>query len=250
MRQTLLTWGEPAPWFVARATNNPEYKFSSLGGCYVVLCFFQSAARADSRQILGDLWNARGQFDDDNVCFFGVSTDPEDQRQERVRQNLPGMRFFWDFDESVSQQYGAVPNGAAAVEPASASGYRAHTLGMVERHRLSDHTANRHAAHHCLTNFQPIEQGDHVARQIHCRIRWRRSFRQAMTAQVVTNHLAMRQQARRHAVPNAQIAAQGVREKQRRLFLCPFNFVVMNMVADLQEWHRIETIRAVTTKSN
>ena len=128
MRQTLLNWGEPAPWFVARATNNPEYKFSSLGGCYVVLCFFQSAASSDSRQILGDIWNARGQFNDDNVCFFGVSTDPEDERQERVRQNLPGMRFFWDFDESVSKLYGAVPNGAAPVEPASASAYRAHTL--------------------------------------------------------------------------------------------------------------------------
>jgi peroxiredoxin len=128
MRHTLLTWGEPAPWFAARATNNPEYKFSSLGGCYVVLCFFQSATRSDSRQILSDIWNARAQFNDEDICFFGVSTDPEDERQERVRQNLPGMRFFWDFDESVSKQYGAVPDGAAPVEPASASAYRPHTL--------------------------------------------------------------------------------------------------------------------------
>lgn len=124
MRQTLLTWGEPAPWFVARATNNPAYTFSSVGGCYVVLCFFQSATRSDSRQILQDLWNARARFDDQNLCFFGVSTDPEDERQARVQQHLPGIRFFWDFDQAVSRLYGAVIENA----PAGAATYRAHTL--------------------------------------------------------------------------------------------------------------------------
>src|SRR5215211_6773921 len=107
MRQSLLAFGEPAPWFVAASTNNPHFNFSSMGGRYVVLCFFESAARADSRRILDDVLASRAAFDDNNACFFGVSTDPDDQRLERVREHIPGIRFFWDFDQSVSRSYGA-----------------------------------------------------------------------------------------------------------------------------------------------
>jgi predicted 2-oxoglutarate/Fe(II)-dependent dioxygenase YbiX len=128
MREKLLVTGEPAPWFVVRSTNSPQFIFSSVGGRYTILCFFQSAARDDSRRILADFWETRARFDDENLCFFGVSTDPADERDQRVTQHLPGVRFFWDFDEAVSRLYGAVVAGQTPVGPPSAADYRAHTV--------------------------------------------------------------------------------------------------------------------------
>jgi predicted 2-oxoglutarate/Fe(II)-dependent dioxygenase YbiX len=70
--------------------------------------FFQSAARADSGLILNELLQQRRKFDDDFVTFFGVSTDPLDQQLGRVQEQVPGMRFYWDFDQSVSRLFGAL----------------------------------------------------------------------------------------------------------------------------------------------
>jgi len=128
MRQSLLSLGEPAPWFVAHCTSNPAFHFSSVGGRYVVLCFFQSADRADSRRILADIVQARAHFDDYNACFFGVSTDPDDERLQRVREQIPGVRFFWDFDRAVSTMYGAVPSESANSAAQSPNTYRPHTV--------------------------------------------------------------------------------------------------------------------------
>ncbi|GAB4163791.1 MAG: hypothetical protein Tsb006_3080 [Rickettsiaceae bacterium] len=49
----------------------------------------------------------RKYFDDSKVSFFGVSVDPEDEQKEKVKQITPGIRYFWDFDRSVSYAYGA-----------------------------------------------------------------------------------------------------------------------------------------------
>lgn len=108
MRQTLLTIGEPAPWFTARSTNNANFHFDTLAGRYIVLCFFGSAAVETSQRILADIWSQKAIFDDQHCCFFGVSVDPEDEKQSRVQQHIPGIRFFWDFNGVISQQYGAV----------------------------------------------------------------------------------------------------------------------------------------------
>jgi peroxiredoxin len=103
MRKRLLTLGEPAPWFSAPTTANANFHFDTVAGRYVVLCFFESAARPDSRRILDDLWQRRERFSDDEVTFFGISHDPLDQQQARVQEQIPGLRFFWDFGRAVSQ---------------------------------------------------------------------------------------------------------------------------------------------------
>ena len=108
MRKRLLTPGEPAPWFSAPTGTNPNFFFDTVAGRYVVLSFFESAARPDSRRILDELWQARARFSDDEVTFFGVSNDPLDQQQARVQEQIPGMRFYWDFDRRVATEYGAV----------------------------------------------------------------------------------------------------------------------------------------------
>lgn len=109
---SFLTLGEPTPNFVAASTSNSRYHFDTVAGRYIVLCFFQSAADEISRKILNELFQYRAIFDDENCCFFGVSTDSEDQSLPRIQQQLPGIRFFWDFEQTISQQYGVIdPSG-------------------------------------------------------------------------------------------------------------------------------------------
>ncbi|MBS7691844.1 2OG-Fe(II) oxygenase [Pseudomonas lalucatii] len=99
--------GQPAPWFTCRSPLRERYVFDTAAGRYIVLCFFGSAAEPLSARVLELLAAERRRFDDDNLCFFGVSVDPEDERQQRVTCRLPGVRFFWDFERAVSTLYGA-----------------------------------------------------------------------------------------------------------------------------------------------
>jgi predicted 2-oxoglutarate/Fe(II)-dependent dioxygenase YbiX/peroxiredoxin len=106
--------GEPAPCFRQRSTNHPDFAFNTVGGLYVVLCFFGSAKDQAGRDALAVTGAQRALFDDQRACFFGVSTDPEDERSGRVQQSLPGIRHFWDFDGTISRLYGALPPAGAA----------------------------------------------------------------------------------------------------------------------------------------
>jgi predicted 2-oxoglutarate/Fe(II)-dependent dioxygenase YbiX/peroxiredoxin len=112
-----LTPGDAAPWFHQRATSNPNYAFDTVAGRYVVLCFFGSAADPAGRAALDAALAQRAQFDDTRACFFGVSLDPADESEQRVRESLPGLRFFWDFDGTISRRYGAIPHDAQGFDP-------------------------------------------------------------------------------------------------------------------------------------
>jgi len=103
--------GDPAPWFTARSTSNEKYHFESVAGRTIVLCLFGSAAKPLSAAVLAGFLARPEVFDDDNAAFFGVSTDPSDERLARVRERVPGLRWFWDFDLAVSRAYGALAEG-------------------------------------------------------------------------------------------------------------------------------------------
>lgn len=104
--------GDPAPWFHQRSTKNPNYAFDMAAGRYVVLCFYATAAGEPGRSSIEKVLASRHYFDDDRFSFFGVSLDPTDEREGRVSESLPGIRFFWDFDGKVSRLYGAIPKDA------------------------------------------------------------------------------------------------------------------------------------------
>lgn len=104
--------GDPAPYFTVRSTSNERYRFDNVAGRYIVLMFFGSAAAAANMQALRHVTARREFFNEDRAAFFGVSIDPSDETNGRVRQSIPGIRFFWDFDQKVSQLYGAAPAGA------------------------------------------------------------------------------------------------------------------------------------------
>jgi peroxiredoxin len=115
-----LMRGDPAPRFKAATESNPQYIFDTVGGRYVVLCFFVSGDTPGAAAALQAVAANRHRFDDERLCFFGVSVDSRDKDSGRVQQSLPGIRYFWDFDGSVSRSYGAVPREAVAGEPFSA----------------------------------------------------------------------------------------------------------------------------------
>jgi peroxiredoxin len=133
MAQRMINIGEPAPWFVCRSPVNPQFHFDSVAGRYIVLCFFGSASDPGSRRVLDEVLAKRNVFDDETVCFFGVSIDPDDEAKGRVQNVLPGIRFFWDFDRRVSRLYGAIPDDSCEVGEVP---YRRFSVVLDERLRV------------------------------------------------------------------------------------------------------------------
>jgi peroxiredoxin len=102
--------GDPAPWFIQRTSGNPQYHLSSAAGRYLVLCFYVTASDEQGRSAIKAALAHWRLFDDKRFCFFGVSLDPNDEKENRVQDKIPGFRFFWDFDAAVSRLYGSVPH--------------------------------------------------------------------------------------------------------------------------------------------
>lgn len=159
MPYATLQLGQAVPWFAARSPVNPDFHFDTVGGRFIVMCFFESAGDPAMRKLLDGLTQNRAAFDDLNVCFFGVSTDSQDEKSARFSEQLPGIHLFWDFDRKISRLYGAAPleaaenqggtpkaeggNGAGATAgdgtaPAAASGepYRRMTVVLDPRMRV------------------------------------------------------------------------------------------------------------------
>ena len=103
-----LSTGEAAPWFRAPTLQGgKDFAFDSVGGYYVLLLFAGSASREPTEAALKALASRRGLFDDERACFFGVTIDPRDAATGRIAKQMPGIRWFLDYDGGVSQQFGA-----------------------------------------------------------------------------------------------------------------------------------------------
>ena len=105
-------FGELAPVFSAASDINPNFLFRSLGGRWIVMMFFGTLGHGPSQTAFNRALARRDLFDDARAQFFGVSYDPADKNERGLKNSLPGMRYFWDFDQAVSRLYGAsVPGG-------------------------------------------------------------------------------------------------------------------------------------------
>lgn len=107
-----LEVGDPAPWFSQRTPGNSRFTFDVTAGRYIVLCFYVTASDQRGQQALKAIVARRAVFDDEKASFFGVSLDKNDEAKKRVTDALPGLRFFWDFDGTVSKLYGVIPSDA------------------------------------------------------------------------------------------------------------------------------------------
>jgi predicted 2-oxoglutarate/Fe(II)-dependent dioxygenase YbiX/peroxiredoxin len=112
--------GDPAPWFQQRTTTIPNYEFHTVGGRYVLMCFYATAGDVIGRTAVDAVAANRALFDDQRMCIFGVSLDPADVAEGRIEAGIPGIRHFLDFDGTVSRQFGLLPKEGAA-DPAAVS---------------------------------------------------------------------------------------------------------------------------------
>jgi peroxiredoxin len=113
VQSKLIPVGDPAPWFHSRTRSNERFAFNSVAGRHVVLSFFGSASAPMSRRFLELIHASRAVFDDHDACFFGVTVDATDEAFGRVSDAIPGIRYFFDIDRSVSSLYGVLAEGDA-----------------------------------------------------------------------------------------------------------------------------------------
>lgn len=104
-----LRKGDAAPWFKAAALSGSErYVFDTVAGRSVLMLFFGSGRNPESAAALALVQSHRALFDDQRGCFFGITVDPADAAGGGIRQQLPGIRYFLDYDRRVSLLFGAV----------------------------------------------------------------------------------------------------------------------------------------------
>jgi predicted 2-oxoglutarate/Fe(II)-dependent dioxygenase YbiX/peroxiredoxin len=104
--------GDLIPMFTARTDTNPRFHFATVGGAWVVLLFLGSLSAPAGRHAHERATARRHLFDDVDGQLFGVSIDPADKAERGLKNAMPGMRYFWDFDVAVSRGYGFAVDGA------------------------------------------------------------------------------------------------------------------------------------------
>ncbi len=104
-----LSVGDHAPWFKARSPSNERYTFNTAGGRWVLMAFLGSAGAEVGAAMWKTAMSMRPAFDDSRIALFAVTIDPADEAEGRIRQSMPGVRIFWDFDGKVGKLYGALP---------------------------------------------------------------------------------------------------------------------------------------------
>jgi predicted 2-oxoglutarate/Fe(II)-dependent dioxygenase YbiX len=107
-----LVPGDTVAWFHQRSTSSPDYAFDTAAGRYIAMCFFGTAGDEVGRNTIAAVLANRELFDDKRACCFGVSFDQRDEAEGRVRDSIPGLRFFWDFDGKIGRLYGSIPKDA------------------------------------------------------------------------------------------------------------------------------------------
>lgn len=108
MAHKLLSVGDPVPWFSCPSSNNNKFHFETVAGRYLVLSFYGSMNIDKNAKVIEYITrDIRYLFDDQRIVFFGVSVDQRDQKESKVKQMIPGIRYFWDYDLKVSQLFGA-----------------------------------------------------------------------------------------------------------------------------------------------
>ena len=105
----MLDWGDYAPWFSAPAlSGSPTYSFDTVAGRHVLMLFYGTTKHEPAVAALQHVTDNRDLFDDQSACFFGITVDPADAASGRIAQQVPGIRFFLDYDRKVTTLYGAV----------------------------------------------------------------------------------------------------------------------------------------------
>jgi peroxiredoxin len=108
----MLTQGDPAPPFEGRSSIGIPLSLQNLGGRYVVLTFLGSSTFGPVPRLVQEVERNREVLDACDAYFIGVSIDPADEKQGRLKGQSPRVMFLWDGGAAVSRLYGAAfPDG-------------------------------------------------------------------------------------------------------------------------------------------
>ncbi|WP_422473294.1 2OG-Fe(II) oxygenase [Endozoicomonas sp. ALB032] len=102
------SWGEPAPWFHAHTTNNPQFAFSSLGGRFVGLVFLGDCSAKPVIKFLEAVSQSNLMTRDDKSVRFAVTLNQRDLHNPQALKAFPNQRIFYDEGGTVCRQYGAM----------------------------------------------------------------------------------------------------------------------------------------------
>jgi predicted 2-oxoglutarate/Fe(II)-dependent dioxygenase YbiX/peroxiredoxin len=109
-------FGEPARFFTARTDGVDAYALEVAAGRFIVLMVFGSLGVEACARAHAQCLARRGMFNDHDAAFYGVSVDPDDRLKRGLCNQTPGVRYFWDFNRSVSGLYGLLRG--QALQPA------------------------------------------------------------------------------------------------------------------------------------
>lgn len=101
--------GDRLPSLRQACAGRPEYAFDSLAGRYLLYAFYLAGDHPGTAEVLEAVARRRQMFDDVHAAFIGVSVVGRDRGDRRMIDSLPGVRFAWDLDQSMSRACGATP---------------------------------------------------------------------------------------------------------------------------------------------
>ncbi len=165
-------FGETVSYFVAPASNNNQFHFDSIAGRYVVMSFLGSTRIAANLERLQQTLTLNRQlFNDSKICFFGISIDPSDHSNGKLQQEIPGIRYFWDFQGNISVRYGALsPDLLSQDLEAKLAAYQGFTLILDPELRVIavvdfEDSVHDHKVSDLLQNLPSID--DHAQTNLH-----------------------------------------------------------------------------------
>lgn len=120
--------GEAVPTFTAACSTGKAYAIDMDAGKRIVLSFVRTAGDAAGKAVMDGVFEQQHRYDGKNLKFMSVSVDTADQVEQRLATVAPGITHLWDFDQKLSQLYGACQE--------SVRGYKRFTLVLDERLRV------------------------------------------------------------------------------------------------------------------
>ncbi len=144
--------GDPAPWFSARSDVTPNFKFSTLGGRYVVLSFLRSFSRPGSRAAFEAFLQGAQRFVPFTTAMILVTSDAADEGAAPPA-DMQGVRFFFDDDQAIAKMFGAATADSGLIS--FILDERLRVAGVIKSKDAADHAAQVYDAFDRMPKLRP-----------------------------------------------------------------------------------------------
>jgi predicted 2-oxoglutarate/Fe(II)-dependent dioxygenase YbiX len=97
--------GDPAPWFSAPTTTEPDVAFSQMAGRWAALCFHDNPRDPATAAMLAEIAGPNEIIDGHHLAFCGIVRDAADLGPAAALVR-PSVRFFIDPEGGIARLYG------------------------------------------------------------------------------------------------------------------------------------------------